>query len=75
MTEPPTEREIEVLELVAAGLPNRDIANELFIALPTVRNYLHTIYGKLNVNNRVRAVRRAQEIGLLKAPSRRRSLV
>jgi len=67
MAEPLTRREIELLELIATGLPNRDIANKLAIALPTVKNYLHTIYGKLDVNNRARAIMRAQEMGLLKA--------
>ncbi len=68
MAEPLTKREIELLELISVGLPNREIAKKLSIALPTVKNYLHIIYGKLDVNNRARAITRAQEIGLLSAP-------
>jgi LuxR family maltose regulon positive regulatory protein len=75
MAEPLTSREIDVLELIAAGLPNRDIANKLDIALPTVKNHLRSIYEKLAVNNRARAITRAQEIGLLKAPPYQSSLV
>ncbi len=66
MAQPLTEREIEVLELIAAGLSNRDIAHELFISLYTVKNHLHNIYQKLDVDGRARANIRAQETGLLK---------
>ena len=65
MTEPLTEREIEVLELIGAGLPNRDIAEKLAISLYTVKNHLHSIYQKLDVDGRARAGIRAHEIGLL----------
>jgi LuxR family maltose regulon positive regulatory protein len=69
MTEPLTEREIEVLELIAAGLANRDIAKKLAISLYTAKNHLHRIYQKLDVDGRARAAIRAHEIGLLKHTS------
>lgn len=69
--EPLTRREIEVVELVAAGLPNREIANKLTISLYTVKNHLKNIYQKLDVNNRARAIVQAQEMGLLKINSSR----
>lgn len=69
MAEPLTERETEVLELMAARLANRDIAKKLAISLYTVKNHLHSIYQKLDVDCRARAGIRAQEIGLLKHTS------
>ena len=50
-----SDREHEVLTLVAAGLRNKDIARELSISEATVENHLHHIFGKLGVNNRVQA--------------------
>lgn len=52
-----TPREHEVAELVIEGLGNRAIADRLFIALPTVKNHLHTIYEKLGVPNRTTLIR------------------
>jgi LuxR family transcriptional regulator, maltose regulon positive regulatory protein len=60
-----TERELEVLRLVAAGRSNRQIAAELYLALGTVKAHTHTIFGKLGVVNRVEAIVRARELGLL----------
>jgi LuxR family maltose regulon positive regulatory protein len=65
LTEPLTKREIEVLELLAAGLANKDIAKKLYISLYTVKNHLHSIYQKLDVDGRARAVNRAYETGLI----------
>jgi LuxR family maltose regulon positive regulatory protein len=65
LVEPLTAREQELLLLVAEGLSNREIAAELFIALGTVKSHIHNIYGKLNAQNRVQAVARARELGLL----------
>ena len=67
IAEPLTKREIEVLELIAAGFPNRAIAQKLAISLYTVKNHLKHIYQKLDVDNRARASMRARDIGLLKA--------
>ncbi len=63
--EPLTEREIEVLRLVAAGLPNRAIADHMVVSAGTVKVHLHNIHNKLNVHNRTEAVARAQELHLL----------
>jgi LuxR family maltose regulon positive regulatory protein len=65
LIEPLRERELEVLRLLAAGLSNREIAAELFLAVGTVKKYTSNIYGKLNVHRRAQAVARARELGLL----------
>jgi len=65
LVEPLTERELEVLRLVAVGLANREIADQLYLALGTVKKHTSTIYGKLGVHNRTRAVTRAKELHLL----------
>jgi LuxR family maltose regulon positive regulatory protein len=63
--EPLSERELEVLQLVAQGLSNRQIAERLFLALPTVKGHNRNIYSKLQVNRRTEAVARARELGLV----------
>jgi LuxR family maltose regulon positive regulatory protein len=63
--EPLSEREVEVLQLAGAGLSNREIAEELFLTVGTVKWHLHNIYGKLQVNSRTQAVARARELGIL----------
>ena len=63
--EPLSERELEVLRLAAAGATNKQIAGELFIAVPTVKKHMGHILVKLDTHNRVRAVARARELGLL----------
>ena len=60
-----TEREMEVLRLMAAGLSNREIANELVVAVSTVKSHLNHIYGKLDAKNRVQAIARGQTLQLL----------
>jgi LuxR family maltose regulon positive regulatory protein len=65
LVEPLSERELEVLQLVAEGLPNRQIAERLFLALSTVKGHNRVIYGKLNVSRRTEAVARARELGIL----------
>src|SRR5713101_5018498 len=62
---PLTERELEVLRLIAAGLSNRDIAARLVLALSTVKSYVNTIYSKLQVESRTQAVARARALHLL----------
>jgi LuxR family maltose regulon positive regulatory protein len=66
LVEPLTERELEVLRLVAGGRSNRQIAAELYLALGTVKTHVHAIAGKLGAANRVEAVARARELGLLR---------
>ena len=60
-----TERELEILRLVALGLSNRDIADELVVTVGTVRWYTKQIYSKLGVSGRIHAVMRAKRSGLL----------
>ena len=65
LVEPLSERELEVLRLIAAGLNNREIAQELVIAVGTVKRHLNNLYGKLGVHSRTQAVARARDLGLL----------
>ena len=65
LIEPLSERELDVLRLLATGLSNPEIANELVVAVSTVRSHCKSIYGKLNVHGRWDAVRRAEELGLI----------
>lgn len=59
-----SDREREVLELVAQGRSNTDIARRLFLSEKTVRNHLSNIFTKLEVSNRAHAVARARDAGL-----------
>jgi LuxR family maltose regulon positive regulatory protein len=63
--EPLNDREMQVLRLLAAGLSNRQIAEELYLSINTVKWYNRQIYDKLGVGRRGQAVARAQELGLL----------
>ncbi|MBW2409170.1 MAG: hypothetical protein JRF72_05190 [Deltaproteobacteria bacterium] len=65
LVEPLSERELEVLHLIAAGLQNKEIAEKLFISLNTVKTHLKNINSKLDVTNRTKAVARAKELGFL----------
>jgi ATP/maltotriose-dependent transcriptional regulator MalT len=60
LVDPLSERELEVLRLIATGQSPREIAKELVITIGTVRNHLKNIYAKLNVHNRVQAIARAR---------------
>jgi DNA-binding NarL/FixJ family response regulator len=60
-----TEREREVLGLIAAGSTNREIAAELYLSPHTVKEHTSALYRKLHARNRAEAVQRAQRIGLL----------
>src|SRR5262245_33099152 len=62
LAEPLSERELEVLHLVAAGLTNQEIANQLLIARGTAKRHTINIYGKLGVSNRTQAVAKAREL-------------
>ena len=65
LIEPLSERELEVLRLIAAGLSNREIAQELVVAVSTVKSHINHIYGKLAVTSRTQAVAKAQALDLL----------
>jgi LuxR family transcriptional regulator, maltose regulon positive regulatory protein len=66
-----TDRELEVLRLVAAGLSTRESAGRLFVSFNTVHTHLRTIYQKLGVGSRAEAISRASEMGLLTDGSQR----
>ncbi|MCB0036091.1 MAG: hypothetical protein KDE51_18805 [Anaerolineales bacterium] len=65
LIEPLTERELEVLQLLAEGLSNQEIGQRLFLSLSTIKGHNSNIYGKLQANRRTEAVARAQELGLI----------
>jgi LuxR family maltose regulon positive regulatory protein len=65
LVEPLSQRELEVLQLIAQGLSNREISERLFLALNTVKGHNRKIYGKLQVQRRTEAVARARELGLV----------
>lgn len=64
LPEPLSQREIEVLALVIAGLSNREIGEKLFISAGTAKTHIHHLCGKLGVRNRTEAAIRARELGL-----------
>jgi len=63
--EPLSEREMDVLRLLAAGLTNKQIADQLFVSISTVKSHVHHISSKLDVSNRTQAVARARQLNLL----------
>jgi ATP/maltotriose-dependent transcriptional regulator MalT len=60
-----SERELEVLTLVAAGKSNLEIAGQLFVTVDTVKKHLTHIFRKLGVRSRTQAVAQARELGLI----------
>lgn len=65
MVEPLTERQFQILQLLAAGRSNREIAAELFVAEGTVKAHVHQLYGKLMARNRIEAIANAHHLGLV----------
>jgi len=65
LVEPLSQREMEVLQLIAQGLSNDEIGKRLFLALDTVKGHNRRIYDKLQVQRRTEAVARARQLGLL----------
>ena len=65
LTEPLSQRELEVLRLIAQGLSNREISERLFLAVITVKGHNRNIFRKLQVRRRTEAIARARELGLL----------
>jgi len=65
LVEPLTDRELEVLRLIAAGRSNQRIARELVVTLDTVKKHVSHVLGKLGAANRTEAVTRARELGVI----------
>jgi LuxR family maltose regulon positive regulatory protein len=65
LIEPLSEREIEVLQLIAQGLSNREVGDRLYLTINTVKAHSRTIYSKLGVNNRTQAVAKARSLGII----------
>jgi LuxR family maltose regulon positive regulatory protein len=65
LIEPLSQRELEILRLIAQGLSNHEIGERLFLALDTVKGHNRRIFDKLQVQRRTEAVARARELGLL----------
>jgi ATP/maltotriose-dependent transcriptional regulator MalT len=65
LADPLTERELEILHLVAQGLSNREIAGELVVSLGTVKTHIHNICGKLDAGSRTQAIARARALKLI----------
>jgi LuxR family maltose regulon positive regulatory protein len=65
LSDPLTERELEVLRYIAEGLSNYDIATRLFVGVSTVKTHINHIYGKLDVKSRTQAIAQARELNLL----------
>ena len=63
--DPLSERELEVLNLIATGASNREIADALVVAVPTVKKHVSNILSKLNATSRTQAVAEARAVGLL----------
>ena len=60
-----SERELEVLELMAEGLSNQEIADKLFVSLNTVKTHSSNVFGKLDVKRRTQAVEKAKKLRLI----------
>jgi LuxR family maltose regulon positive regulatory protein len=65
LVEPITAREIEVLRLIAVGLTNKEVADELYISVATVKRHVTNVYAKLGVSTRTEALRRARQLEIL----------
>ena len=65
LIEPLSERELEILQKIAEGLTNPEIANRLYLSLNTVKVHTRNIYSKLDVHNRTQAVAKARDMGIL----------
>src|SRR5262245_10141946 len=66
LVDPLTARELQVLAMLAAGMPNQDIAKELFVTVFTFKKHVSHILGKLGAANRTEAVARARELGVIR---------
>ena len=66
LEDPLSERELEVLNLLASGRTNSEVAGDLFVSIGTVKSHTGNIYRKLGARNRAEAVARARELGMLR---------
>ena len=64
LVDPLTEREMEILSLIATGLKNKEIAATLFVSVNTVHYHTKNLYSKLGVNSRSQAITKANELNL-----------
>jgi LuxR family maltose regulon positive regulatory protein len=65
LSEPLSERELEVLALVASGMSNKEIAGKLFVSIVTVKTHINNLYRKLGARSRTQAIARARELDLI----------
>ena len=65
LIEPLSNREIEVLQLIAKGLTNQEIASKLYLSLNTIKTHTRRIYAKLGIHTRTQAVARGRALGLI----------
>ncbi len=65
VVEPLSERELEILQLIAEGLTNQEVADRLYLSLHTVKVHARNIYAKLGVKSRTQAVARGKALGIL----------
>ena len=66
LVDPLSERELEVLDLLASGRTNSEVARDLFVSVGTVKSHTGNIYRKLGAKNRAEALARARELGVLR---------
>jgi len=67
LIEPLSEREIDVLQLIAEGLTNQKIAARLYLSPNTVKAHVRSIFGKLGINNRTQAAIKARALGIIQS--------
>jgi len=65
LLDPLTNRELEVLSLLAQGLSNKEIASKVFLSSETIKKHIYNVYQKLDVHSRISAIERARELGIL----------
>ena len=65
LLDPLSERELEILRLIATGVSNKDLAAKLVLTVGTVKWHLNNIYSKLGVRSRTQAVAKARDLGLI----------
>lgn len=68
-------RECEILQLIAKGHTNQEIADILYLALPTIKTHISNLYRKLEVRNRTEAINKAQSVNLLNGPQSYESMI